>query len=102
MIPIVLIALTLAGVLLWALYSEPVPPRARPRPRRLDLPLTGADIRRHNAPIVLAGYDPRWVDAHLKQVAAIHEGLNRGTIRDTAVEQSLGGTVDQPGSVLDG
>ncbi len=86
MIPIVVIAVSLAGILLWAQYSEPISPPPRPRPRRLGRSMTGADIRRHNAPIVLAGYDPRWVDAHLKQVAALHERNN---------------SEQQPGSVLD-
>lgn len=126
MIPIVLIAVALAGILVWALYTEPVPPRPRFKPRRLDLSMTAADIRRHGAPITLAGYDPRWVDAHLGQVASIHErqvherqvherevhadppaspppaAPSRHILpRDVAAAQSVNGLTELPGSVLD-
>ncbi|WP_370327734.1 DivIVA domain-containing protein [Euzebya sp.] len=108
MIPIVCVSIVLAGLLVWALYAEVVPPRARFVPARLEPTLTGADIRRHDFPLVVAGYDPRWVDAHLRQIAAIHDHLRQTagtsppptTTRDLAAAAAM--EPHPPASVLDG
>lgn len=124
MILIVLLSVALGGVLVWALYAEPVPPRQRLAVPPVGTWSVGADLRRHGFPIVLAGYDPAAVDAHLARIAVVHDELRtragsptspsapgsaeeaggRGAARDLAAEQSLDGSRSDPGprSVLDG
>lgn len=70
MIPIVIVSVVLGAVVLWALYADPTPIAPVARPRRLHGPLTENDIRMHDAPLVVAGYDPRWIDHHLRQVSS--------------------------------
>ncbi|MGI9017421.1 MAG: DivIVA domain-containing protein [Euzebya sp.] len=100
MILIVVVAVALGGLLVWALYAEQVPPRGRTRPLSLPVSATGEDVRRHDFPLVLAGYDPKWVDAHLRNVAAI---LDRARL-DLAAQRSVDAAsaeVVTLGSVLD-
>lgn len=77
MILMILLSVVLGGVLVWALYAEPAPPRPRPVARALGTWSTGADLRRHGFPIVLAGYDPEAVDAHLARIAVVHDELRQ-------------------------
>ena len=69
MIVVVAITIALGAVLLWALYSEQVPPPARRLVHRWTGVPDAAAIRRTDFPLALAGYDPRAVDAHLHAVA---------------------------------
>lgn len=68
---IVIVAITIAAgaVLLWSLYSEQVAPPVRRTGRRWAGLPGPADVRRRDFPLVVAGYDPRSVDAHLRAVA---------------------------------
>lgn len=77
MILMVLLSVVLGGVLVWALYAEPAPPRPQPVTQPLGTWSTGADLRRHGFPIVLAGYDPEAVDAHLARIAVVHDELRQ-------------------------
>jgi DivIVA domain-containing protein len=77
MILIVLLSVVLGGLLVWALYAEPTPPRPRPVPTPIGVWSVGADLRRHSFPVVLAGYDPAAVDAHLARIAEVHDELRR-------------------------
>ncbi len=115
MIIVVAVSLILAVVLVWALYTEEVPPRVRVRPARIGVDTPGAQLRRHGFPLVLAGYEPSRVNAHLKQIAVVHDQLRTAaaggaghpvaSARDLAAVQSL--LLDRidntrsPGSVLD-
>lgn len=111
MILIVLLSVALGGLLVWALYAEPAPPRPQPVAHPVTAWSTGADLRRHAFPIVLAGYDPAAVDAHLRRIAAVHDELRQqagpsaepgSATRDLTAQQSLDGTSPTPRSVLDG
>lgn len=65
-----IVAIPLAALLLWALYSEQPPPRpvaARPGDWT-GLP-TPNDIRRHDFPVTVLGYDRGSIDDHLARVA---------------------------------
>ncbi|HUG85114.1 MAG TPA: DivIVA domain-containing protein [Euzebya sp.] len=69
MIVVVLLTIATGAVLLWALYTEQVPPRpSHQGPRWAGLP-SPDDIRRRDFPLAVGGYDPRAVDAHLQAVA---------------------------------
>lgn len=70
MIVVVLLTAAAGAVLLWALYTEQVPPPRSPvrGPRWVGLP-GPADILRRDFPLAIGGYDPRAVDAHLRAVS---------------------------------
>lgn len=70
MIVVVLLTIATGALLLWALYTEQVPPpRSRVQgPRWAGLP-SPADIQRHDFPLAVGGYDPLAVDAHLRAVS---------------------------------
>lgn len=73
--PVVLVIVAvLATLLLWAIYSEHVPPEPEPAllPRWTDLP-SAEDIRRTDFPLVAVGYDRAAVRAHLDRVAAAYD-----------------------------
>ncbi|MEE8599663.1 hypothetical protein [Euzebya tangerina] len=107
MIPIVLVSVALGAVVLWALYADPTPLEPVSRPRRLVSPLSAADIQRHDAPLVVAGYDPRWIDHHLRQIASLvtmngQQPVTAASAADLAAARAAAALHDDaPRSVLD-
>ncbi len=92
MILIILLTTVLGGVLVWALYAEDVPPRPHVPPRPLDASMSGAELARHDFPLVPAGYDPRQVDAHLRRLGRLHDqmrGAGRGGDEPRVVPRSV-------------
>lgn len=85
MIVVVLLTIATGAVLLWALYTEQVPPpRSHQGQRWAGLPRP-ADIRRRDFPLVVAGYDPRVVDAHLRAVAQAYDAVRAQLPADDAM-----------------
>jgi DivIVA domain-containing protein len=76
MVVVVIVTVALGAVLLWALQHEQVPPRPSPPPPIRWTGVPGpAEVRRTDFGIVVAGYDPAAVDAHLRALAAVIAAL---------------------------